>query len=116
MGADRQRPPCRKTFVVVGRRGAGTAANQGSSPSRRHFWKLTDLEGRQGSAEGHLGGAQTLISDIPNISKDFHPTPLINSGPGRAREEGSYQASRQGRVEGSWLNPLSQLTPSFQMP
>ena len=34
-------PSCRKTFVVVGNLCAGDAA-QGSSPSRRHFWKLTD--------------------------------------------------------------------------
>ena len=69
MGVDS--PPCRKTFVVVGRRGAGTAANQGSSPSRRHFWKLTDPKGRQGSAEGHLGGLRKSISDISQHFQGF---------------------------------------------
>ena len=113
VGADGQRPACRKTFVVVASRGAGTAANQGSSPSRRHFWKLTDPKGRQGSAEGHLGGVRKSISDIPNISKDLKLSGLINTGPQKATWELVYQASRRPKVERLWLpNPQSQLQVS----
>ena len=114
MGADS--PPCRKTFVVVGRRGAGTAANQGSSPSRRHFWKLTDPGRRQRSALGQLGGAKNPIRGIPNISKQFQLFNGNESGPEVAVQGQELSSKSAARAAGFWIPPQSQLNPTCTMP